>query len=339
MFTPLPQCDRLRKFPYTCQGGNKSIGCYLNKYLYDPVIVWKAITTERSASRKGTHIDEKEFDRLSKLLVPLVKDKHQSLLQIYQTHQEEIRWSYPTILKFIDMKLIPGLINLDLTKRVRYPVSYKKHKDEPTNYAFITNRTYDDFITYISEHPSIEVVEMDTVLSCKGSDACLLTLLFRKSNFMLAFLLKEKSSNAVDNIFHSIKNRLGSKLYENTFKCVLTDNGSEFANPKSIEFDNDGVKVSNLFYCDPGKSGQKGKIEKNHVELRKIFPKGTDFSLFNQSQINIGLSHVNSEPRTILNKNCPGTIAKVFLNEKVLAINEYQLIEPDSVMLHPDLLK
>lgn len=51
---------------------------------------------------------------------------------------------------------------------------------------------------------------------------------------MLAFLLKEKSSNAVDNIFHSIKNRLGSKLYENTSKCVLTDNGSEFANQKVL---------------------------------------------------------------------------------------------------------
>lgn len=80
LFTPLPQCNRLRKFPYTCQGCSKSIGCYLNKYLYDPIAAWKVITTERSASRKGTHTDEKEFDRLSKLLISLVNDNHQSLL-------------------------------------------------------------------------------------------------------------------------------------------------------------------------------------------------------------------------------------------------------------------
>ena len=223
---------------------------------------------------------------------------------------------------------------------MKYPKKYKKNKNEPTNFAALNGRTYDDFISFITEHPGTEVVEMDTVLSNKDSSSCLLTLLFRKSNFMLAFLLKDKTTKEVMRVFEWIKEQLGIELYKKTFACILTDNGSEFADPKIIEFDyKTGEKICNLFYCDPGKSGQKGKIEKNHVELRKVFPKGCDFSIFNQKQINIALSHINSEPRAILNGNCPGVIAKVFLNEKILALTEYQFVDADLVNLHPTLLK
>lgn len=340
MFTKIPQCNKIKKFPYVCNGCSKISYCHLSHFLYDPQMTWKNILLERSNSRKGTHAGDEEFKRLSKLLVPLIKEKHQSLPQIFHTHKEEIRWSYPTILKFVDNGLIPELKNIDLTKRVRYPAHYRKKHDEPTNYAFLTNRTYDDFVAYISENSFMEVVEMDTVLSCKGVDTCLLTLLFRKSNYMLAFLLENKSTAEVEKLFGWIKRKLGMQLYQKTFACILTDNGSEFADPKSIEFDEEtGVRVSRLFYCDPGKSGQKGKIEKNHVELRKVFPKGCDLSKFNQYQVNTALSHINSEPRAILNGNCPGIIAKVFLDEKVLDLNEYKFVDPDLVNLYPTLLK
>lgn len=340
LFTLIPQCDRLKKFPYVCNGCDNRNYCYLNRFVYDPVDVWKSMINKRSESRKGSHASEMEFKRLADLLIPLIKDKHQSLPQIFLTHKEEIRWSYPTILSLIDKGLIAGLKNIDLTKRVRYPIHYKKNDNEPTNAAFLTNRTYDDFVAFISDNQFMDVVEMDTVLSCKGVSACLLTLLFRKSNFMLAFLLKEKTAKEVAKVFEWIKKQLGIELYKKTFAVVLTDNGSEFANPYSIEYDyENGEKICSLFYCDPGKSGQKGKIEKNHVELRKIFPKGCDFSHFSQAQINVALSNVNSEPRAILNRNCPGVIAKVFLDEKILGLNEYQFVDPDKVILHPSLFR
>ena len=339
-FTKTPICLSLNKWPYVCNCCYKKERCRLNKYLYDPCLVWKALQNNRSNPRKGSHATEGEFIRLSNLLVPLIKEKHQSLPQIFQTHKEKIRWSYPTILSFIDKGLIPNLKNIDLTKRVRYPKQYKKNKGEPTNYAFLTGRTYDDFIAYISENPFVEVVEMDTVLSGKGDNTCLLTLLFRKSNFMLAFLLKDKTTEEVERVFTWIKSQLGIELYKQTFACVLTDNGSEFANPKSIEFDYEtGERVCRLFYCDPGKSGQKGKIEKNHVELRKVFPKSIFFSIYSQDDIDLALSHINSEPRALLNRNCPGVVAKAFLDSKVISLNNYHFIKPDEVTLHPDLLK
>lgn len=338
-FTRIPNCQRITKWPYVCNGCPKKDNCRMNKFIYDSVSIFKAYKANRSNPRKGSHASNEEFIRLSNLLKPLILQKHQSLPQIFLSHKAEIRWSYVTILSYIDQGLIPGIKNIDLTKRTVYPAKYKKSVNEPSNFAFLNNRTYDNFVAYLSENPLIDVVEMDTVLSTRDSSSCLLTLLFRKSNFMLAFLLPKKTSENVSKVFKFLRKALGETIFNETFKVILTDNGSEFANPIDIEFDEDGIKTINLFYCDPGKSGQKGKIEKNHVELRKIFPKGTNFSNYNQEDVNLALRHVNSEPRSILNGNCPGTIAKVFLDEKVIRTNNYKFIEPDEVNLHPNLFK
>ena len=340
-YTKKPNCRRVNKFPYCCNGCPKSTGCHLNHVYYDSAKAWASTLANRSEPRKGTHADKAELQRLSSLLVPLIIGKKQSLDQVFQTHSDEIRWTKQTILSYIDAKLIPGLANIDLPKRVKYPKGKrKKGYSGPTNAAFLSGRTYDDFVAFATENKGVSVVEMDTVVSCAGSDCCVLTLLFRSCNFMLAFLLKEKTSKEVSRAFRLIRAALGNELYSKAFGCVLTDNGTEFANPVDIEMDPEtGEVLTRLFYCDPGKSGQKGKIEKNHVELRKVFPKGTDFSLFTQKQLNLALRHINSEPRSVLNHHSPGKIAELFVDKKVLALNEYSPIDPDEVFLSPKLLK
>lgn len=339
-FTRMPSCPKIRKFPYCCNGCKDMGSCHLSKLIYDPNDAWKAVSAKRSESRKGAHADDGEMARLSALLVPLIKGKKQSLGQVFLTHRAEIGRSYPTILSYIDKGLIPGLINLDMPKRCKYPKSYAKRSNEPTNAAFLSGRTYDDFIREISENPGREVVEMDTVVSGIDGKGAVLTLLFRKSNFMIAYLLPRKTSEEVSKIFEWLQKWLGDSLFSETFGLILTDNGSEFADPRSMEFSKaTGAKLSSLFYCDPGKSGQKGKIEKNHVELRKVYPKSYDFSKTTQHKLNIALSNVNSEPRACLNGNSPSRIAEVFISKKVLELNEHQTIEPDMVFLSPKLVE
>lgn len=51
------------------------------------------------------------------------------------------------------------------------------------------------------------------------------------------------------------------------------------------------------------------------------------------------IRHINSEPRRLLNGNCPGEVARAFLNEKVPGLNGYRIIKPDEVRLTPDLLR
>lgn len=64
-------------------------------------------------------------------------------------------------------------------------------------------------------------------------------------------------------VLRPLKKSIGISNFLKYFEVILTDNGSEFSNPTSIEVDFEtGEILSNLFYCDPEKSWQKGNIEK-----------------------------------------------------------------------------
>ena len=51
LFTPFPKCERLNKFPYTCDGCPNILGCHMSHYFYDVETIWKNIQKERSSSR------------------------------------------------------------------------------------------------------------------------------------------------------------------------------------------------------------------------------------------------------------------------------------------------
>ena len=53
---------------------------------------------------------------------------------------------------------------------------------------------------------------------------------------MLAFLRDANTSKSVTDIFESLHQTLGHELFKKLFPVILTDNGSEFSNPKAIEY-------------------------------------------------------------------------------------------------------
>ena len=148
--------------------------------------------------------------------------------------------------------------NIDLPRIVRYSKKLRK-RATPKDTSIRKGRTYEDFQKYLMENPDVQIVEMDTVEGKKGGKV-LLTMLFRNSKLMLAFILKDKTSN--------------SALFEKSFPVILTDNGSEFSNPLGLEFNDEGIGRTRIFFCNPGASYQKGAIEKNHEFIRYVIPKG-----------------------------------------------------------------
>lgn len=65
---------------------------------------------------------------------------------------------------------------------------------------------------------------------------------------MLAFLLDDKTSNSVLKMFNWLESILGNELFEKTFPIILTDNGSEFSNPLSLEFNDEGISRTRIFF-------------------------------------------------------------------------------------------
>ena len=91
---------------------------------------------------------------------------------------------------------------------------------------------------------------MDTVEGIKVGKV-FLTLLIRKSKFMIMRHLEHKNMECVEKVFKEIKKQIGWENFKKLFEVILTDNGLELINPLSIEKDEDTEQIINhVFYCD-----------------------------------------------------------------------------------------
>jgi IS30 family transposase len=141
-----------------------------------------------------------------------------------------------------------------------------------------------------------------------------------------------------------LENILGKELFRKYVHVLLTDRGAEFSAAEGMEIDSDGLRRTRVFYCDPMQSGQKGTLENKHVELRYIFPKGTDLKtlgLTDQNALNLALSHINSAPVEKLGGKSPLDLADFMYHDLYERLEAFGIhkIEKDRVILKPYLLK
>ena len=113
----------------------------------------------------------------------------------------------------------------------------------------MVNRKYTDFIEFISNNPDLNIVEMDSVEGLQTESDCFLTLLWRKSKFMLIFKLESQTTEEVTRIFKTLQTLIPLDIYKNLFQVILTDNGHEFFDVNNIEcIHSTGEYVTHLFF-------------------------------------------------------------------------------------------
>ena len=327
-------CLRLKRAPYVCNGCSNKYKCKSTKYYYRALSSFKLYKTKLSEARRGINMSELELSNLDKLISPLVK-QGQSISHIYKTH--DINCSRSTLYNYVSNNCF-SIGPIDLPRKVRLKKRKKKKAIEKKDSKARINRTYEDFQKYIEQNPELPIVEMDTVEGVKGGRV-LLTFLFRSSRLMLAFILLEKTQSEVLKIFNMLELEFGTELFEKTFPIILTDNGSEFGNPLSLEFNSEGIGRTRIFYCNPRASYQKGMIEKNHEFIRYVLPKGTSFDGLLQTDIDLMMNHINSLGRQSLNWFAPIDVAKVTLDKEVIKKLNLKKISPKEIQLTKNLLK
>ena len=157
---------------------------------------------------------------------------------------------------------------------------------------------------------------------------------------MLVFLLPDKTFASVNAVFDKLTLLLGLDLFRKLFPVILTDNGTEFKGAHSLEFTENGARRTRIFYCDPQASWQKGRIEKNHVLVRQILPKGTKFSILKEEDVHLITEHINSVTRELFENQTPfDLMQKNEEYKKLLDTLGLQPIPLDEVCLKPALLK
>lgn len=104
---------------------------------------------------------------------------------------------------------------------------------------------------------------MDTVEGLQTESECFLTLLWRKSKFMLIFKLESQTTEEVTRIFKTLQTLIPLDIYKNLFQVILTDNGHEFFDVNNIECINStGEYVTHLFFVIHMPLDRKDQLKK-----------------------------------------------------------------------------
>ena len=332
-------CQRLSKSPYVCNGCKSRSGCRKERYTYYARKADDSYKELKSNARKGINLTPEEVYLINTTLTPLIK-KGQTINHLYINHPDILDFSKPTFYNHINNGVFE-FGPLDFPRIVKYKKRKNSNKRRTRKEReILVNRKYTNFIEFISNNPDLNIVEMDTVEGLQTESDCFLTLLWRKSKFMLIFKLESQTTEEVTRIFKTLQTLIPLDIYKNLFQVILTDNGHEFFDVNNIEcIHSTGESVTHLFFCDSHASSQKGSIEKNHEFIRYILPKGSSFKNITQEDCNLIMNNINSLCRDSLNGKSPYE-AMLFLCDKyILKSLSCYYIEPDNVDLSYNLLK
>ena len=329
-------CPALLKAPFVCNPCVKRhSNCRFRKQYYHAKTAQQEYEALLSEAREGIPLNKEAFYEIDRIVSKGIKGG-QHLYHIMQTH--DLGVSKSTLYRHLKRGYL-SVGPMDFPRVVKFKARRPK-REEYVPKAAKTGRTYEDFLAYVEGNGIASWAEMDTVIGRVGGKA-IMTMDFTFCNFMVGLLLDDKTALELAEKVVGLKRRLAEKdiRFGDIVPLALTDNGGEFANIAAIENDMDGEKETSLYFCDPYRSSQKPKVEKNHTLFRDVVPKGTSFDGFTQRTVNLIFSHVNGVKRKIFGGKSPYEMFVFAFGEAVTAAMGIEYIPPDKVIQSPKLLK
>lgn len=291
-------CPALLASPWVCNGCRKRrYGCSRRPKAGHSARRAQALADEElRASRRG--VDETE-DSMSWKLGVIRSDLARGLSpEQIAAARPELGVSKSTTCRWAEAGY-GGMSNTGMRRKVGYkPRKRTGPRREPKD----ASRAWEAFLA-LPEGLRAGRWETGTVLGSAGDSRRLLTLLHRPTRLQLALLLPDGGCASVLGALSSLAGALGAERCRRLFPLVLTDNGPEFSDAAALAAalgERPGER--RLFFCQPMRSDQKGACERNHVELRKVLPKGLGLRFDDPGPPDCRelMSHVNSEPRPSL---------------------------------------
>jgi IS30 family transposase len=130
--------------------------------------------------------------------------------------------------------------------------------------------------------------EGDTVLGKQG-ESCIVTMVDRKSRFLIAGKLNSKSAEEVARVTEDI-------MQDINVRSITVDNGKEFACHKELS-----EKLhAPIYFAPPHQPWQRGTNENTNGLLREFIPKGKTMDDISQEQLDHFVRLINNRPRKCL---------------------------------------
>lgn len=168
-------------------------------------------------------------------------------------------------------------------------VRYLRHKGKPYTKHVLKRYERGQSIHERSEDVEkrgrIGDYEIDTILPNRQGKKVIVTIVDRRSRYLLAGFSYNKSAQAV-------KETILKLLKDNPRLTLTSDNGTEFALFREIEYE---LEVD-FYFADSYKSYQRGTNENTNGLLREFFPKGTHFEKITDEQLAEACRLINNRP-------------------------------------------
>jgi IS30 family transposase len=129
--------------------------------------------------------------------------------------------------------------------------------------------------------------EGDTVIG-KGRKNAFVTMVERKTLFTVVKRIESKHADITADAL--IESMLSFKMNIHT---ITLDNGKEFAQHERIG----KALEADVYFAHPYSSWERGINENTNGLLRRYFPKGTDFMMLSEEEIQVAVDKLNHRPR------------------------------------------
>ena len=266
-----------------------------NTYSYDvqyrPCKAQERTNGRRSRSRRNQHFTPQDFDKVDELL-----GLQWSPEQVAATLEDNrlLSISHETIYRHVWRdKKAGGLLYQQLRgSRKRRRKRYGKHDNRG---VLATKRPISERPAEVEQRSEKGHWEIDTVMG-SGSKDCIVTLVERKTGYLLIGKLKDHSMESLNRRTIPLIQR-----HAGAFKTITADNGTEFHGYAEIE-----QQTATIFYfATPYHSWERGSNENANGLIRQYLPKRTSMAMLTQKQCNTIAHKINTRPRKRLGFKSP----------------------------------
>lgn len=201
-----------------------------------------------------------------------------------------------TLYGYTDLGLL-GIKNIHLPEKLRR--SPKKERNRANKR--ILGRSIEERPAEANDRSEFGHWEADLVIgSKKADDDALLTLIERKTREYWMIRVPGRDPNGVMAALEGIRSQY-SEHWDDIFKTVTTDNGSEFSLLSGLE----DLSKTLVFFAHPYTSCEKGSVERHNGLIRRFIPKGKRIDSYSDEQIAQIETWYNSLPRKLLGYRTP----------------------------------
>lgn len=267
--------------------------CWVTDGAYRPSKAERRTRARRRRSRRNLHYSTNDFG-LVRQLVKQCWSPEQIVGHIRRHGLMKRRLSHETIYRYIWRDKANGG---DLWQYLR-----QSSKQRRKRYRAYDSRGRLADKRHISERPSsaesrriLGHWEIDTVMG-QGSTDCIVTLVERKSGYVLIGKLPDRTTAAL--------NKRCIRLIEHEpakFISITADNGTEFHQYKAIEKAVD----TKFYFATPHHSWERGTNENTNGLIRQYLRKGETMAGLTQHRCNAIANALNKRPRKRLHYKTP----------------------------------